>query len=589
MSDAQRPQTVVAPGASRDPARWLVLAITLGCLLPFLGKAFHIDDPSFLFAARQLDVTPLDPWGFVAAWSGVVQPAHQHVNHPPLQAYLVWFGTRLFGFREAGLHAVLYAVALWGVAGAHACARLLCLRPGIATLAATLSPVFLVTSTTLMSDALFAATWTWSIVFWLRALAAADVGDAGAARRGFAGAAIATSACLMTRYNGVALVPLLALHLVLVRRSAWRALLWLALPLAVFAAYQWLAFVQHGHVPVRTAARYAALSNDGVTPFFDAVIGVVFAGGCVASAAAFAPLLWTWRALLAFAALGVSVVVAFPLGLGAAIGAPQSAPEFARAAWQVGLWFAVGVSIGALVCSDLARRRDAASLLLALWISGTFAFACVFNWTVSARALLPLAPAVGILIARRLDERAGGGVRAPSRGAIAAALVASAALALAVAAADAGLANASRRAAADTLARAHEIGAPVFFRGHWGWQWYLEQGGARPIDPLDGRIPAGAVVARPDWEGEDLWLRGMAADSLGDVAQARPAWLATMDRRLGAGFYANATHGPLPFAFGEVRAGRVTLERLHRGTAFGLGASGIERRPWMGPPEALPR
>lgn len=589
MSEGPHARTIATDGAVSDPPLWLVLAITLACLVPFCGKAFHIDDPSFLFAARQLDLTPLDPWAFVSAWSGVVQPAHEHVNHPPLQAYLVWFGTKLFGFPEPGLHAVIFAVALWGAAGAHACARLLCARPGIATLAATLSPVFLVTSTTLMSDALFAATWTWSIVFWLRAIAAADVGDGGAARRGFAASAFAATACLMTRYNGIALVPLLALHLWLMRRSAWRGLLWLALPVAAFAAYQWTSFVQHGHVPVRTAARYAAMSNDGVTPVLDVVIGLVFTGGCVASAAALAPVLWTWRALAGFAALGVAVFVSFPLGLGTALGAPTSAIEFAHAGWQVGLWCAVGVSVSALVIADLGRRRDAEAVLLALWVAGTFAFACVFNWTVNARSLLPLAPAVGIVIARRLDDLVAIGARAPSKIALIAAFAGSATLSLGVAAADAGLANASRRAAHDTLARAREVGAPLFFRGHWGWQWYLEEGGAQAIDALDGHIPAGAIIARPDWEGEDLWLRGLPSDPVGEIVQARPPLLATMDRQLGAGFYANATHGPLPFALGDVYAGSVTLERLRHGVAFRLGPRGVERRPWTAPEDASPR
>ncbi len=572
-----------------DPALGLVLVLVLACLLPFLGKPVQIDDPLFLRAARQLDQTPLDPFAYSMAWSGVLQPAHQHINHPPLQAWLIWFGTKLFGFREMGLHALITAVVLAGTAGTYACARRLCRRPGIATLSATLTPVFLVSSTTLMADALFAATFTGSIVCWLRGLEAIGGDRPRVAQRAFAAAAVVATACAMTRYNGIALVPLLALHLLLVRSAVWRSLAWLVLPVAVFAGYQWLAFVQHGQFPLHTAALYSAFSNDGVSPLFDGMIGVVFAGGCVSSALLLAPRLWSARGLALLVVAAVAVVVAFPFGLGEALAAPRTEPAFTLTAVQVGLWFAGGLGIGGLVVTDLWRRRDPPSLLLALWIAGTFVFTCVVNWTVNARSLLPLAAPVGILIARRLDDGVTGVAPAVRRPLLAAGLAASALLSLAVAAADAGLARASRDAALVALARAREIGAPLHFRGHWGWQWVLEEGGAVAIDAFDGHVPAGAIVAQPDWEAHEPWLAGLPADRLEDVVHRRPPLLATMDRRLGAGFYANATYGPLPFAFGTVEAGRITLERLRHGIAFGLGRSGIERRPWNAPDAVAPR
>src|SRR5215510_8755434 len=41
-----------------------------GLLLPFLHKAYTIDDPPFLLEARQILKTPLEPWSFPICWNG---------------------------------------------------------------------------------------------------------------------------------------------------------------------------------------------------------------------------------------------------------------------------------------------------------------------------------------------------------------------------------------------------------------------------------------------------------------------------------------------------------------------------------------
>ena len=63
-----------------------------------------------------------------------------------------------------------------------------------------------------------------------------------------------------------------------------------------------------------------------------------------------------------------------------------------------------GLSVLAMALVDWWKRRTPESLLLALWVLGTFVFAAFLNWTINARSVLPLIPASGILIARRLDE-----------------------------------------------------------------------------------------------------------------------------------------------------------------------------------------
>ena len=63
-----------------------------------------------------------------------------------------------------------------------------------------------------------------------------------------------------------------------------------------------------------------------------------------------------------------------------------------------------GASLLGLAVSEVRRDRSAESWLLVLWLLGTFVFAGFVNWVNNGRSILPMAPALGILLVRRLDE-----------------------------------------------------------------------------------------------------------------------------------------------------------------------------------------
>src|SRR6266853_2404432 len=62
--------------AARRPRQKIVVLALPGmllaalCLLPFVNKAYTIDDPPFLLEARQILKTPLQPWSFPICWMG---------------------------------------------------------------------------------------------------------------------------------------------------------------------------------------------------------------------------------------------------------------------------------------------------------------------------------------------------------------------------------------------------------------------------------------------------------------------------------------------------------------------------------------
>ena len=63
--------------ASNEPrgvlATHVVLAgLTIAALAPFLGKAFHMDDPLFIWTAKHLRLAPFDFYGFDVNWEGTL-------------------------------------------------------------------------------------------------------------------------------------------------------------------------------------------------------------------------------------------------------------------------------------------------------------------------------------------------------------------------------------------------------------------------------------------------------------------------------------------------------------------------------------
>src|SRR5262249_20821695 len=132
-----------------------------------------------------------------------------------------------------------------------------------------------------------------------------------------------------------------------------------------------------------------------------------------------------------------------------------------------------------LALSDLAKNQSADAFLLVMWVLGTFGFAGFVNWTCNVRSLLPIAPAFGILVMRRLE-----GTPAQSRTALGwrRALVPALTAASLVTWADVALANSARTAATQIAAELKPEARPIWFQGHWGFQYYMHANGGREVD-----------------------------------------------------------------------------------------------------------
>src|SRR5207244_2873434 len=135
----------------------------IGCLAPFANKAFHMDDPLFLWTARQVKQDPADFFGFRVNWYGSEMPMAEVTKNPPLASYYLALAAVLFGWSEVALHLAMLLPALAVALGTYYLAKDLGTRPLLSALAGILTPVFLVSSTNVMCDTLMLAFWVWAV------------------------------------------------------------------------------------------------------------------------------------------------------------------------------------------------------------------------------------------------------------------------------------------------------------------------------------------------------------------------------------------------------------------------------------------
>jgi tetratricopeptide (TPR) repeat protein len=245
--------------------------------------------------------------------------------------------------------------------------------------------------------------------------------------------------------------------------------------------------------------------------------------------------------------------------------------ELQRAIFLLG-----GISIVALVISDFRKHLDAGSALLGLWVLGVLVFASLFNWTINGRSVLPMLPAVGLLLARRL-EPAAGSERGPQPAVLACGLGLAALTVLAVAAADYRLANSGREAAGVIASKYPAPANNLSFQGHWGFQYYLEKKGRRPLDVWAARPAPGELIAVP---ANDMHELPAQATRLLEVLEFRPnSWLTTLDRIIGVGFHSDFW-GPLPFGVGHVEPERYYIFKVLRPFVFSSGTALLDPPEW---------
>ena len=540
--------------SGRRGLRLLLLAgLTVLCLAPFAGKAFHIDDPLFLWAAKQVQAHPGNPYGFSVNWYGVAMPMSEVTKNPPLTSYYIAAVAELAGWSERGLHLAFLLPAIVAIIGTYLLAERMCRRPLLAGLCTLFTPAFIVSSSNVMSDTLMLALWIVAVYLWVTGLESRSW-----ILLTLSGVSIAL--CSLAKYFGMSLIPLLFLYSVLRERRVSWATAYLLVPVALLGAYQWKTHELYGRGLLLDAVSYATGARTGWSKysFEKLLIGLGFTGGCLGATWLLAPRSWRPAALLSGGAVAITVTVAVASArMIGGHGLGEGEQNLWVTAGLLGLFVAGGLAILTPATLALLKRNDPDEMLLALWILGTFAFAAMVNWSTNARSILPLIPAAAILMMRQLDNRRNAGLSArPMIAGVAAAAV----VAMGVGWADFEYANSARQAARVIHEKYRGNPRGLWFEGHWGFQYYMDALGAKAIDSHATQLYPGDIIVIPENNTNVSPAPEGRTRLVETIEVPGGRWISTM--RLGAGLYSDA-FGLLPFTVGRVPAERY---KVYEGT-----------------------
>ena len=525
----------------------LTVAVLL-CLLPFSGRAFHIDDPLFVWAGQQIAKHPLDPYGFQVTWDNYAEPMSEITKNPPLACYYIAAIGTVAGWSERALHLGFLIPALAMVLGTYRLALRFTRLPMLAAAATLLTPGVMVSATSVMCDTMMLALWIWAAILWIEGLDGNKISY-------LTGSAVLLGLAALTKYFALALLPLLLVYSIFRKKKPGVWALFLLIPVALLGTYQLGTAMKYGHAMFSQAFQFSRAErgvNGTPSLFADALVAFSFTGGCTLSALLLAPFTWRWKVMAASLATAGICTAIFAHGwirLGHYDVLLRTA--FGNAPFATGIQLALLVAAGFLViilsCVELQNWRDSNSIFLGLWVLGTFIFAGFVNWSVNARSVLPLIPAVGMLLARRIEAKLEVSPGLKKRLALSLAL--SGAISLWVTKADSDWANSARTAAQAIHQQTQSLHIPVWFEGHWGFQYYMQQYGARPMDFVKSSTSAGDLLVVPQSNALAYTMPSAQYVASAEVLQLKlqqPVF--TMHWRRGAGFY-SSFYGFLPFVF----------------------------------------
>ena len=535
----------------RLSSRFILVAVTVTALAPFLDKAFHIDDPLFLWMAQQISKHPLDPYGFEVNWTSSAEPMWVAMQNPPLCSYVIAIIAAILGWSEVALHLAFLLPAIAAVLGTYSIARRFCPDATTATLLTIFTPAFLVSGTTLMCDMLLLACWVWSIELWLAGLEQKQAGP-------LALSAVFATAAVLTKYFGIALVPLLAVYTVIRDRRLSPRLAFLLLPVAATVAYEIGTKAQYGHGLFAEATLFTRASGLAHPHSLMAQLGtgLSFTGGCLFPVLFFFPYKSRKLVIAAFGTM-VAMLACYYFFVAPS---PKLISDHNRTAVliEAAIFATIGLGVIVLALRDLTESRSTDSILLTLWLLGALYFATFCNWSITSRTILPVVPVASILLVRRFTPAAGpfpNGMLRHWR------VFAAAIVSLAVATADCRQANSARDAADSFQRRFQNETNTVWFQSHWGFQFYMQQWGAKPWNATRNEVVSGDIIVVP--------LNGAAVFAMPSEKIFEPEaadfdtfpFVTTFGRGTGASFY-SSVRGPVPWAIDHVPPEKYYVARV---------------------------
>jgi hypothetical protein len=499
------------------------------CLLPYLNKAFTIDDPFFLSEAQQILKTPLRPMSFEICWQGnetcgkasEIAPGAALMGYALLPVVLV-NGAEWIAHLEQLLFACVAVMAMAALTIRLGWSRTHALLAGLLIVAI---PPFLPMAATAMPDTL-------SLCL---GLAGMERLLAWKEENKWTQAIVAGVTLGIAPYGRPHYVLLLAVGALILRdRRRWAPIVIAILVLSGII----LLTHERGVVLRSSGSSYGAESvvRNLQSYFFYLAFPMPLAAAWISA---------NWRkapALFCVIPAAGALTIRLVFGPGR------------LAAWEI----CICLAAAAVVCDMLFRAwksREPTRIALALWLMIPLPIAMYAHFPI--KYLLAVSPVV-ILTLFQIGEIV------PRRAAlIAGVLLAAAGTAYScvILHTDAGYAELSREAAREIVAPHAAAGEKVWFGGQWGFYWYAQRAGARLSEPgVEGPRPGDLLaVAQGPMGGQHTLNRFPQRSLLRTFSRSCDCGRTTVSR---AGLYTNFSSNFLwLWASGEVA--RFELWRIH--------------------------
>ncbi|MCL4474302.1 MAG: glycosyltransferase family 39 protein [Actinobacteria bacterium] len=477
---------VAVPSAAgnRLPLALLIFAV-LCITIPFLTKAFHLDDTFFVRLAQWKLAHPL----------ALGLPDHGYEGnffslyldtHPPLLTSYMSLLIRVFGgASEIGLHLGFLVFPAVAAVSMFFLARRFTHSPLLSALLLVVTPGFMVMAQSVMTDVPAVALWLAAIAAYVFAVDRKD-------NRLLIISGVFISLAILTTYQSFSLVTLLFLYAWLQRRHTLRNMMPLVAGLAIFGAIVVYYLAATGGPPKLSYSIGLNLAPAFLANKILATVSVI-GGATVFPLVLAAGMLKGKKEYLAFGALLAALLIFFLTKVSS--GEYTAAAAFLQAIFcAAGLLaiyrFANKAMDEAVDNEKPANGRD--SIFLVLWIGGVLLYNVILLPYASTRYLLPLFPPVILMFVRY-----SGGVISSGRNwtiFAAAAVALTAGAGFAVSAADYQLANVYRSFSSDYSRQLQTGNHKLWFAGEFGLRYYLEENGGRYLTRDDGSPAAGDHV-----------------------------------------------------------------------------------------------
>ncbi len=508
----------------------IVMILTLVALLPFANKAFHIDDTAIIYSAREILISPLS-WLSDASinWFGTPQPL-RHIIHPPLVPYYTALIIKTIGEGEYGMHLSFLIFPVIAVISLYLLGkRFTDEQAPLIVLLFVFTPAFLTSATNIMEDIPLLALFLASLSCFIYGL---DKND----KLFLILAGILMGLTSLIKYTGL-ILPLLALFYLLLKKRNPSRIFFSIMPFFIifglWCLYNLIYF--HGLHIWELALLYY---HPGLTNFLTTTIGtLIYMGGMTICPLLFLALLQKRKDwFLYFVTVWASLLLFIRLSAGS---------KYTSSRMAISVFF---ISLSLLILQKMAGslKKEKAddysdNVFLFMWFIMVFCYNIfIQTWFAAPRYVLMLIPPLVLLLMKNgwfsfwIKKKKAFYIF------IYAGIILNFILSVLVAYADYIYADSYRDFAKTYAKHVKEDGTKTWFRGHWGFQYYMEREGFTYLG-LNDKPQKGDMIILPFICNHELLpeslKKGLEYKGITRYGMAYPFRIVSLDGSINSFYY----------------------------------------------------